>query len=105
MSIALQKLLSAFYSMGQKYSRAIPEDLSYRLADIVEIAGDLSRHMRRCGDAVYHWPPTFKDGTCLPIGGDEPAMIPNAKAAKKRANGFIQRSSTQTAWNASTSAT
>ena len=62
MSIALQKLLSSFYSMGQKYSRAIPEELSYYLADIVEMAGDLSLQMRRCGDVVYHWPPTFKDG-------------------------------------------
>jgi hypothetical protein len=71
------KMLSSFYSMGQKHSQAIPEELSYRLSDLVIWAGDLSRDMRRCGDVIYHWAPTFKDGTYSPNGCNESAMVPN----------------------------
>jgi hypothetical protein len=48
--------------MGQRHSQAIPEDVSQRVTDFVSDAGYLSREMRRCGDVIYHWPPTFKDG-------------------------------------------
>jgi hypothetical protein len=59
---ALVKMLSPFYSMGQRHSQTIPEDVSQRVTDFVSDAGYLSREMRRCGDVIYHWPPTFKDG-------------------------------------------
>ena len=85
-SIALGKMLSPFYKMGQKYSRAIPEDLWYRLNDIVYEAGMLSRQMRRCGDVVYHWPPTFKDGMYQQSGNNDAAMIVNQKFPKHCAN-------------------
>lgn len=70
-------MLSPLYNIGQEHSRAIPEDLSYRLNDIVYEAGVLSRQMRRCGDVVYHWPPTFKDGMYQPSASKSPAMIVN----------------------------
>ena len=62
--MALQKLLTPLYNLGQKRSQAIPKDLSNSLFTIVNIAGILSREMRRCGDVIYHWPLTFKDGMC-----------------------------------------
>jgi hypothetical protein len=96
-------MLSPFYSMSQKHPKAIPEDLLYRLTDIVSEAGDLSRQMRRCGDVVYHWPPTFKDGMHLPSDSNEPVMLPN-QSKPSTVLTLLQRSSTQTAWNASTSA-
>jgi hypothetical protein len=61
--MALQKLLTPFYNLGQKRPQTIPRGLSDSLFDIIENAGVLSREMRRCGDVIYHWPPTFKDGT------------------------------------------
>jgi hypothetical protein len=72
--IALRKMLSPFYSMGQKHPQAIPDDLASLLDDIVNMAGDTSREMRRCGDVIYHFPPTFKDGMYLPSGSNESAM-------------------------------
>jgi hypothetical protein len=68
-------MLTPFYNMGQKHPEAIDEDLSDRLSDLVSEAGQMSREMRRCGDVIYHWPPTFKDGTYLPSGNNEFAMI------------------------------
>jgi hypothetical protein len=95
------KLLSPFYSMGQKHSQAIPEVLSILLSDLVSWAGDLSREMRKCGDVIYHWLPTFKDGMCLRIS----LLWQQTKRSHKHYANVSQRNSTQTAWNASTSAT
>jgi hypothetical protein len=63
---ALEKMLTPLYCMGQKSIRQIPEALSKALFIIVTTAGHLSREMRRCADVIYHWLPTFKDGTHSP---------------------------------------
>jgi hypothetical protein len=41
----------------------MPNELFSELFKIVVDAGQLSRDMRMCPDVIYHWPPTFKDGT------------------------------------------
>jgi len=40
----------------------MPVELFHDLCEIVTNAGQLSRDMRMCGNVIYHWPPTFKDG-------------------------------------------
>jgi hypothetical protein len=61
--MALRKLLAPYYNMGHRYAKPVPSYLTGSLLEIVKRAGILSREMRRCGDVIYHWPPTFKDGT------------------------------------------
>lgn len=41
----------------------MPDELFEELFEIVTDAGHLSREIRMCATVIYHWPPTFKDGT------------------------------------------
>lgn len=40
----------------------MPEELADVLYGIIAVAGKLSREIRMCGNVIYHWAPTFKDG-------------------------------------------
>lgn len=64
-AIALEKLLTPLFYLKDVEQRGFPEKLKPRLVDIVHNASDMSREMRECGDAIYYWPPTFKDGECF----------------------------------------
>ena len=64
-AIALRKLLTPLLS--QLSSRdgvpVMPGGIFEELSRIVADAGQLSREIRMLPDVIYHWPPTFKDGT------------------------------------------
>ena len=47
-------------STSSKYT--MPEELADELYGIAAVAGKLSREIRMCGNVIYHWAPTFKDG-------------------------------------------
>jgi hypothetical protein len=53
-TIALRKLLTPMLHMS--------EDRSQELFEIVNDAAQLSRELRLCGNVIYHWSSTFKDG-------------------------------------------
>jgi hypothetical protein len=40
----------------------MPEEYSRELFEIVNDAAQLSRELRLCGNVIYHWSSTFKDG-------------------------------------------
>jgi hypothetical protein len=41
---------------------AMSEDCSQELFEIVNDTAQLSRELRLCGNVIYHWSSTFKDG-------------------------------------------
>ncbi|KAM0720156.1 hypothetical protein Q7P37_004292 [Cladosporium fusiforme] len=82
--LALVKMMGPLYHPKQA-TQHISNDLTKELSKIVDIAGDLSREMRQCEDAIYYWPPTFKDDRmeCLNLE----SMIKASPYARENANG------------------
>lgn len=64
--MALVKLLNPLYSLKLAHRTGIPATLRDALFRTVDVAGNISREMRLCGDVIYYWPPTFKDGKRSP---------------------------------------
>jgi hypothetical protein len=66
-TIALRKLLTPMLHMSDTRKtetsyHAMSEDCSQELFEIVNDAAQLSRELRLCGNVIYHWSSTFKDG-------------------------------------------
>lgn len=74
-------------STSSKYT--MPEELADELYGIVAVAGTLSREIRMCGNVIYHWTPTFKDGMYV-------QLVPHRLFTDMK----YQRNSIPSVWNA-----
>lgn len=61
LSLQLEQLILPFWKICGRTGSLLAQDDRKALFEIVSIAADLSRWLRRVPHTVYYWPPTFKD--------------------------------------------